>query len=281
MKKVISITLGGVVFACEIDAYNMLSEYFESIKIRYKNNEDYKEIVEDIETALAEKFIKAKKSEKKAISVLEVKRVISELGSVSDFDDEHSEEEVVEEEVVEDKNELKSKRLYRNTDDSLLGGVASGIAAYFDIDPVIVRALFFASVFIGGFGVIVYLMLWVIVPEAETTEQKYAMHGKNVTLSEITENVKKKIDDIDSEKIKKEAQNMTRGLKPFLKGFFKFVGSVAQYLFTFIRFVVGVSLIVAGAGVVALLLLLLELQQELVLACSMLRLEYLSHSLLL
>ena len=251
MKKVINITLGGLVFACESDAYDELAIYLDSIKARYNKNEDYKEIVEDIEIALAEKFVKSKRSEKKAITLSGVERVISELGSVSDFDDEAVQEETISESNNEEEGKDDRKRLYRNTDDALLGGVASGIAAYFDCDPVIVRALFFASVFVGGFGIILYLLLWVIMPKAETTEQKYAMHGKKVTLSEITENMKQKIEDIDSEKIKKGAEEVTLGLKPILNKIFKITSLIIQYLFIFIRFTLGVILIVIGAGSIA------------------------------
>ncbi len=91
------------------------------------------------------------------------------------------------------KEEKKIKKMYRDPDGKVLGGVASGIAAYFGVDVVIIRLLFFASIFIAGTGLILYIILWIILPEAKTLTDKMEMQGQPVTLSNIESNIKKSL----------------------------------------------------------------------------------------
>ncbi|MEQ8904999.1 PspC domain-containing protein [Ekhidna sp.] len=85
------------------------------------------------------------------------------------------------------------KKLFRNTDDRVLGGVSGGIASYFGTDPVVIRVLFVISIFLGGAGLLVYLILWIITPEAKSITEKMQMQGEPVTISNIEENVKKSL----------------------------------------------------------------------------------------
>lgn len=85
------------------------------------------------------------------------------------------------------------KKLYRSTEDKVLGGVSSGIASYFGADPVVIRVLFVLSVFLGGAGLVAYIILWIISPEAKTITEKMQMQGEPVTISNIEENVKKSL----------------------------------------------------------------------------------------
>ncbi|MBC6410165.1 MAG: PspC domain-containing protein [Ekhidna sp.] len=86
----------------------------------------------------------------------------------------------------------KIKKLYRNSEDKVLGGISSGIASYFGIDPVVMRVIFAGSIFLGGAGFIAYIILWIITPEAKTITEKMQMQGESVTLSGIEENLKKR-----------------------------------------------------------------------------------------
>ncbi|NQZ75940.1 MAG: PspC domain-containing protein [Ekhidna sp.] len=85
------------------------------------------------------------------------------------------------------------KKLFRSTDDRVLGGVSGGIASYFGTDPVVIRVLFVVSIFLGGAGILVYLILWIITPEAKSITEKMQMQGEPVTISNIEENVKKSL----------------------------------------------------------------------------------------
>jgi phage shock protein C len=86
--------------------------------------------------------------------------------------------------------------MYRDPDNRVIGGVCSGMGAYWNIDPVIVRIIFIALAFAGGIGVMVYLILYIVLPEAKTTAQKIEMKGDPVNIHNIKEAVKKEFDSV-------------------------------------------------------------------------------------
>lgn len=247
MKKVINITLGSIVFAIDEDAYSALSSYLEQIKSNLTAGDDVKEIIDDVEIAIAEKFIARKRSEKMAVTSADVAAVIGEMGSPVEFSE--SKEEAADAKQTTTPQEPAAepkKRLYRDKDNAIVAGVSSGIANYFDIDPVIVRLIFVIAVFFNGLGLLAYIILWLVVPIAETTAEKYAMRGERVTLKDISERVKKNLDDIEQFDYSK-----TKGLWATLRGFldnvFQVLGSVVSFIISFLRYVVGIGVILAGA----------------------------------
>lgn len=247
MKKVINITLGSIVFAIEQDAYDMLSSYLERIKANLTNTDDATEVVDDIESAIAEKFIARKRSEKLAITVADVEQVMSEMGSPADFGEGEtvgtSTDEV---NISSAQGSDPKRRLYRDTDNTIIAGVAAGLARFFDIDPVIVRVLFVVSVFFNGLGILAYIILWLVVPPAKTTADKYAMRGERVTLKDISERVKKNIQGTDETNIEtaKSAWSKIRGV---LNTLFSVLGAIVRCFVVVARYVVGIVLVIAGA----------------------------------
>jgi len=251
MKKVTSITLGGVVFAIEDDAYEKLSEYLSTIERTFSGNTDYHEIALDIENAIAEKFTQAGKSEKHAVSVQDVEHVIGEMGTAEAVASEdmashtkHTEEPSKEKGGA---GATRERRFYRDTEDVIIAGVASGIARYFDVDPVIVRVLFVISIFFNGFGFFAYIILWLIVPPAVTTAEKYAMRGERVTIEEITEQVKKNIQKIDEKKIGEATRGVWTNIRGFLQNIFTFLGRFVRFFFKIITMIIGLGLLLLGA----------------------------------
>ncbi len=241
MKKVINITLGGTVFAIEQEAYNILAEYISNIKNNLSDTVDDQEVISDIETAIAEKFTARKRSEKTAVTTRDVQEIIVEMGSPADFSDESAET------TAENSTQSETrKRLYRDTDDAIIAGVASGIARYFDIDPVIVRLIFAVSIFFSGIGIFAYIILWLVVPAAETTSQKYAMRGEKVTLKEITEQVKKNLGEINPADFK-EVEGVWKSIRGFLVKLFEVLGFLVRALVRVLRPVVGVVFVLGGA----------------------------------
>ena len=217
MKKVVNITIGGVVFNVEEDAFKKLSKYLDDISEHFAKDEDKEEIISDIEISIAEKFTAKKRPANSAITIKDVEKVIDAMGAPKDFKevadqdpDNQSDEESV---------EFSSRKLYRDSDDQIIGGVASGLAAYFGIDTVIARLVFFISVFFGGFGVILYLILWVVVKPAETTAQKLHMRGEKITLKEIEKSVKKGVDNL-----KKNDVKFVRKIRDLFDRFFRLLG---------------------------------------------------------
>ncbi|MCB9818730.1 PspC domain-containing protein [Candidatus Nomurabacteria bacterium] len=247
MKKVINITIGSVVFAIEQEAYDILVLYLEQIKSNLASSDDAQEIIEDVERAIAEKFIAQKKNEKIAVTPTDVELVISEMGSPADFGEgENPGERVDGSEDTEQSGDEPKKRLYRDTDDAIIAGIASGIARYFDIDPVIVRLVFVISIFFNGLGILAYIILWLVVPVATTTADKYAMRGERVTLKEITERVKKNIKSIEETDFE-TANGIWINLRNLLNKLFQVLGALVKFIIVLARYVVGIAFIVGGA----------------------------------
>ncbi len=181
MKKTISINLGGRVFQIDEDAYEVLKNYLNNLEIHFSNNEEKQEIISDIESRIAEDFSNQKFGE--LVNESMVTNIIERIGSVEDIagtETKNSSTHFTSSNTTE-----LPRRFFRNTDDAILGGVASGIAAYFGIDPLIPRVLFVIFALTGGFSILIYIVLWIIMPEAKTAEDKAQMHGKAFTIKDI------------------------------------------------------------------------------------------------
>ncbi len=213
MKKTISITLNGLVFSLEEDAYETLKQYLSSIENHYGRQEEKKEIMADIESSIAEKFSKKIKTSKEAVTLENVEETIKIMGTVEEITetDEISENK----ETKEEETPISKRKLYRDTDDVIIAGVASGIAAYFGINPLTVRLIFFILIFVHGLGILAYIIFWIALPKAETSAQKLEMRGKPVNLSEIEQVVKEKSKIISEES--KKALGQFKNNNVFIK----------------------------------------------------------------
>lgn len=148
--------------------------------------------------------------------------------------------------------EEKLKKMFRNPDQKVLGGVCSGIAAYFGIDVVIVRLLFFVSIFFAGTGIILYIILWIILPEAMTITDKMKMSGQPVTLSNIESNIKKSLNVEGGEenifvKILLFPFRIIAVVFDFLS---KSLGPLMKFLAEALRIVIGILFVLLGIGLV-------------------------------
>lgn len=275
MKKNISINISGIIFHIDEDGFDRLKEYLDSINKYFSTFDDSNEIIADIESRIAEIFIEKLKDDKQVITNEDVSALVATMGSIQDFqaiEDESEEyDHTSDSSYYDSKSEpeagttQKKKRLYRDNKRKLIGGVASGIANYFSIDPVwirlifivllfdvfitfsispltfiayiilwiavpgsdeleedksmkklyrnpdgkviggvsqgiakyldiditVVRVLFVLSIFLGGTGLLVYFVLWIILPEAKSITDKVQMEGEKVTLENIDTSIKK------------------------------------------------------------------------------------------
>jgi len=245
MKKVINITIGKTVFMIEDDAYQKLDNYLSGIREYFTNTVDGDEVVEDIENSIAEKFVARGNDASTSINSQDVEAIVAEMGTVEELAGE------TDNEPVDEDSESKptgAKRLYRDTDDVIIGGVASGIAKYFNIDPVIVRIAFVIVGVFGGFGIPAYILLWIIVSPADTAAKQIHMQGGSATLSEIETFVKKKIDEVPQSNLKKALSF------PFLilKKFFQFIKIVVLKTGPLLAIIIGGAIIIASlAGLFA------------------------------
>lgn len=182
MEKTLTISLSNMVFHIEKAAYEKLKDYLDAIKLKLINDEGQREIMEDIESRISEIFLSRKATGHQIITVGDVQEVISTLGNAEDFDDEPAGANNPQPEHLFQRT---SKRLYRDPDNSILGGVCAGMGAYFNTDMVLFRILFIVLIIAGGSGLLIYIVLWIVVPEARTTAQKLEMRGERINLQNI------------------------------------------------------------------------------------------------
>jgi phage shock protein PspC (stress-responsive transcriptional regulator) len=180
MKITISINLGGYAFNIDEDAYEHLQGYLKSLESEFAGEESASEIISDIEGRLAELFRQKLSGYKQVITMSDVSEAIEILGTPEAISGNDKEESIP----------YSSRRIYRDPDNRLLGGVCAGLAAWFNTNMWLMRFIFILLACGGGFGVLIYIVLWILLPEAKTTGQKIEMRGKPVTIENIKESVK-------------------------------------------------------------------------------------------
>lgn len=204
MKKTFTINISGIIFHIDEDAYEKLSIYLETIKSYFTNSEGKEEITADIESRIAE-ILQGKINEsKQVINIDDISEVIIIMGEPEQIGAANGGES-----KEENNSEKKaSRRLYRDPENKILGGVCGGIGAYFNIDPVWIRVAFVAALFLFGSGPLLYIILWIIIPEAVTTAEKLAMRGEPVNISNIEKSIHEEIDGL-----KKRLKNLKNDAK--------------------------------------------------------------------
>ncbi len=194
MKKTVTINLGGVVFNIDDDACDRLSQYLSDLEKRF-SEEDRNEILRDIEVRMAE-LLTFKMENRNVVEISDVEEIIEVIGRPEQFDDENATDaaenqsssttSTTQETTTGKKQRFRARKLYRNSNDRMVSGVASGVAAYFDLDPTIVRVLFVVLTLISlGWGILIYLILLIAMPEAKTKAQFLEMQGIEPTLENI------------------------------------------------------------------------------------------------
>ena len=196
MKKTVSINLNGLVFYIDEDAYTRLRSYLDKLEAWFRNKDGAAEIIIDIENRIAELFEEKVQPGVGVVTLPMVEEVIKIMGEPEEFEDPDSGFE--NESTGTTGTYYKApKRLYRDIDDRVFGGVCSGIAAYFNIDVVLVRVIFGILPFVSvGVIIPVYIVLWIAVPPAVTTAQKLQMRGEPINISNIEKTIKDEYEDV-------------------------------------------------------------------------------------
>ncbi|HEY1037113.1 MAG TPA: DUF2807 domain-containing protein [Candidatus Paceibacterota bacterium] len=229
MKKTISITIGNTPFHLEEDAYAALDRYLDSVRAYFTTDSDDQEILKDIESRIAERFIE---SGSKTITLSQVEEIIKDMGTVEQL------AEANDEPAEMDQKKRKTVRtLFRDPDNAIVAGISSGLGHYFNIDPILFRVLFIALTLTSGIGIILYIILWIVVPEAQTASQKLSMRGNPINLNSMRNMASDAIRDGVS-----KARNPIRRSVKFIER--NFLG--------FIRICVGITLgIISFGGILA------------------------------
>jgi phage shock protein PspC (stress-responsive transcriptional regulator) len=189
MKITVSINLGGYSFNIDEDAYTELKRYLKNLELHFAGEESSSEILSDIETRMSELFRTKLTGYKQVINIEDVHQVISVLGTPEDISDT---------EAPSARDKFSSPgyhRMYRDPDHRVIGGVCAGIAAYWEIELWLVRVIFFILAMMGV-GILIYLILYIVIPEAKTTAEKIEMKGNPVNINNIKDSVKKEFETV-------------------------------------------------------------------------------------
>lgn len=196
MKKTLTINLGGTVYNIDEDAYLLLDNYLNNLRYHFRKNPEGEEIVCDMEIRIAELFNECLSGGGQVVTMENVEAVISRMGKPEDLND-GEEEAAAEASDPERKKDVK-RRLFRNPDDRVLGGVASGIAAYFGWDVLALRLLFVVLGIFFHWLLLAYLIAWIVIPLARTATEKLQMRGEPVNMENIGRTVTGGFDGKDS-----------------------------------------------------------------------------------
>jgi phage shock protein PspC (stress-responsive transcriptional regulator) len=226
MKKTINVNIGGMMFHLDDDAFDKLKSYLDTLKSKFSKMEGGDEIIDDIESRIAEIFKERLGAVREVVSVDDVNEMVSIMGDPSVYLDDE-----IETTSTSEVPPIIKRRLYRDPEKRVIGGVCSGFAAYFNIDPWLVRAIVIALVLFGGISFLLYFIFWIAMPKAVTTADRLMMKGKKVDINTIEESVKKEWNETKSGI--KNAGNSARS-SSFLRGIGKFIRiSIGVFLIFF------------------------------------------------
>lgn len=262
MNKTVSINLAGIIFTIDDQAYAKLKDYLETIEGYFSEGDGKKEIMGDIEARIAEMFQEKLKNGRMVVSMEDVAELMSIMGEPEAYLDEEAEQAQKArstQDEYEPKASSSAKRLFRDPDRRVFGGVCSGIGHYFNIDPVILRILFVVSFIFFGTGILIYIILWLVVPKAITAADKLAMKGEAINVENIKrkvqeegEFVKKKFDEVAG-KASKASRSITDRSGDFIERLGKFILNLVNYIFRFFGKFLGIIFLVASSiGIVSL-----------------------------
>ncbi|CAA0166476.1 conserved membrane hypothetical protein [Tenacibaculum maritimum] len=263
MNKTININLGGFFFHIDETAYQKLKRYLDAIALSLSNDPQGKdEIIADIEARISELLLERITDARQVVNNTDIDDIITIMGQPEDYTDT--------EDTFTDSSSSKRKtnvrKLFRDGNDKFLGGVASGLSHYFNIDVIWVRIAFIALTFGFGFSPLVYIMLWILLPEAKTTSEKLQMEGEDVNI----DNIEKKIRDefnYFSSKIKDGAselgdkissadyEKLRNQTKSGLHDFLNTLGKITTAIFSIFGKFIGVLLMLVAAIVLLSLII--------------------------
>ncbi|RKF03681.1 phage shock protein C (PspC) family protein [Tenacibaculum lutimaris] len=266
MNKTININLGGFFFHIDETAYQKLKRYLDAIARSLSDDPQGKnEIIADIEARISELLSERITDARQVVNESDIEEIIAIMGQPEDYAE--AEEAYNENTSYSYNRNTSSKKMFRDGDDKFLGGVCSGLGHYFNIDVVWIRLAFLILTLAGfGFGIIGYIILWVLLPEAKTTSEKLQMEGEAVNIDNIEKKIRNEFDNLSS-KVKEGAhdlsdkisnadyQKLRNQTKSGLQDFLDTMGKILLTLFKVFGKFMGVLLIfIAGITIISLLL---------------------------
>ncbi|MGY0427101.1 MAG: PspC domain-containing protein, partial [Polaribacter sp.] len=274
MNKTININLGGFFFHIDEVAYQKLKRYLAAIsKSLHDDSQGKNEIITDIEARISELLSEKITDVRQVVNEGDIDDIIAIMGQPEDYAD--AEDAYAGPNYSYQREKPFGKKLFRNGDDKFLGGVASGIAHYLDIDVIWVRLTLLALFFGAGIGLILYIILWILLPEAKTTAEKLQMEGEPVNIDNIEKKIREEFQNVSksvrnvanqaSEKLKDGANEFSEKMNQTFKGkqkknnrlqdFLTTIGNIILVFFKIIGKFIGVLLVFIAATVILLLII--------------------------
>lgn len=182
MKEVINVAIGNKSFTLEKDAYEALKEYLDAFKRKSTLGVQSEETMRDLEERIAEILSYKVGPVKNVVDINMINEIIDQLGmpdgepyrrsggESANFNNNYSYNTKVSEEPA-------VKRVYRDSDNASLGGVCMGLGYYLNVDPTLIKIAFVLLFLAGCSGLLIYIILWIVVPKATTPAQKCEMRG--------------------------------------------------------------------------------------------------------
>ena len=196
MNKTVNINLGGMFFHIDEDAYQKLTRYFDAIKRSLSNSSGHDEIIKDIEMRVSELLNEKQISDKHVVGLKDVDEVIAVMGQPEDY---IIEDELKGSQSFTEYSSRRTKKLYRDQEKGMIGGVAAGLSHYFGLDAVWIRIVLILLIFAGfGTGILAYIILWIVTPEAVSTSEKLEMTGEPVNISNIEKKVREEFESVSA-----------------------------------------------------------------------------------
>lgn len=252
MNKTISIHIQGFPFILEEQAYEALHNYLNALRKVLKNEQGIDEIIQDIELRIVE-LLQEKVAIQQVVQLEQVSQIIQLLGSPDNFatTDGSAEQQFT---STGPEQVTAEKRFFRDSENPVLGGVAGGVAAYFNIDVVFVRVFFVLFTMVFGSGIPIYIILWIVTPRAKTASEKLQMRGRAVNV----ENIKSEFKDA-AERVEQNAKKWSSQLRAGSN-----LSQGAQRFVNFLKVSFGIFLVLFGMSILISVGIFLFIDPELI-----------------
>lgn len=257
MNTTKNISMGGYAFIVEEDAYARLKAYTEAVQDNLSGAPGADEMMSDIEVRIAEIFREIMGRREVVINE-DVTKMIERMGDP----DVYVQDDADKKERKTSSHEHVEKRIHRDPENKILGGVCGGLAAYFDADPVWFRLGFALSFIFYGTGLMLYIILWAVVPEAKTRTQKLQMRGKRPDINNIKNSIRSEFNQVGEnlksgadKSIKDGASRVSDVVSEVFTQIFYIIGKIFQVIF---KMLAGILSVLSFAFLVFLIVLLLR-----------------------
>jgi phage shock protein PspC (stress-responsive transcriptional regulator) len=246
MKKTLNINLSGLAFTIDEDAYQSLKNYLDTLRRHFNYSEGSEEIMDDIEARIAELMQEKLDETKTVIGLQDIEEIIAQMGSPEDYMEEDS---FADEPKYQHSSTAsgKMKKLYRDEDNAIIGGVAAGVGHFFGIQPLWFRLALILAFIFWGTGILLYIILWIVMPKAKTTAEKLEMKGEPVNVSNIGKKVEDELKNVNQKLREDDAlRNAGSSIGAFIERIGNFILRIIELAIKAFGKIIGILMLFAG-----------------------------------